>query len=185
MSAVFLGSYFANQELPGGKEPRIAFLGRSNVGKSTLINRLAGAKIARVSKAPGRTRALNLFRIQDRWIFGDFPGYGFAKVSRAEKAQFELLAEYFLNSRNFSYAIQIVDARHPAMKTDLYLQEWLRSCNIPYTLVLNKSDKLNQKQRSEAKKTVQEIFPDRPVVFSSSLSNEGKKELQHILHKLS
>ena len=92
MTATFLGSFVAGQDLPESDQPRVAFLGRSNVGKSSLINLITAGKVARVSKTPGRTRMLNLFKV-DHLVFGDFPGYGYAKVSKTERKQWEALIE--------------------------------------------------------------------------------------------
>ena len=184
MSAVFLGSFVPPNPLPKGKEPRIAFLGRSNVGKSSLINLLAGAKIARTSKTPGKTQMLNLFSIQDRWVFGDFPGYGFAKVSRVQQKQFQRLVDHFLNEQHFQYTIQIIDSRHPAMSTDLELHEWLQSSGLQHLIVLNKSDKLNRKERMATVKQAQISFPGAAIIFASSLTKEGKREIEKILGNL-
>ena len=180
----FLGSYVGDQELPAAKQPRIAFLGRSNVGKSSLINLLTSTNIARVSKTPGRTRALNLFRIHERWIFGDFPGYGFAKVSKQERKQWEGLIEKYLTAENFSFAVQIVDSRHPDMDSDIQLRNWLIQRNLRCVVVLNKSDKLNQKERVEADRKAKQIFSGQPLLFASTLTKEGKRELEKILGDL-
>ena len=109
-------------ELPEVDGIWIAFLGRSNVGKSSLINLLTKSSIARVSKTPGRTQALNLFRVEDKWIFGDFPGYGYAKVSKQIRHDWDRLIRKFLTAENFQHAIQIVDSRHPGLEADLQLQ---------------------------------------------------------------
>lgn len=184
MGAVFLGSFVAAQKLPRQSGPQIAFLGRSNVGKSSLINLLAGSRIARVSKTPGRTRTLNLFRIDNWCTFGDFPGYGFARVSKKERKEWKILIESFLTPDNFQYAIQIVDARHPGLELDLQLVEWLREQSIPGLIVLNKADQLNQKERTEAGRKAREAFPERSLLFASTVTNEGKREMEMILQKL-
>jgi len=149
-----------------------------------VINLLAGTKIAKVSKTPGKTQTLNLFLIQDRWVFGDFPGYGFAKVPEAQKRQFELLVKEFLNPVNFQFAIQIVDARHPGMDSDILLMEWLKASRLPHLIVLNKSDKLNRKERTASEKQACKSFPDEAVLFASTLSGEGKREIEKILNQL-
>ncbi len=174
----------AAQKLPRQSGPQIAFLGRSNVGKSSLINLLAGSRIARVSKTPGRTRMLNLFRIDDRYVFGDFPGYGFARVSKKERKEWKTLIESFLNREYFQYAIQIVDARHPGLDLDLHLVEWLQNQSIPGLIVLNKADQLNQKERIEAGRKAREAFPGRSLLFASTVTKEGKQEMEMILQKL-
>jgi GTP-binding protein len=184
VNAVFLGSFVPPNPLPREKYPKIAFLGRSNVGKSSLINLLAGEKIAKTSKTPGKTQLLNLFLVNERWIFGDFPGYGFAKVSKIQRKQFQRLVDHFLNEEHFQYAIQIVDSRHPAMSTDLELHEWLQSSGLQHLIVLNKSDKLNQKQRMATIKQAQISFPKSAIIFASSLSKEGKREIEKVLGHL-
>ena len=184
MSAEFLGSFVAPNPLPENRKPRIAFLGRSNVGKSSLINLLAGTKIAKVSKTPGKTQTLNLFNVDEQWIFGDFPGYGFAKVSKQQQKQFQKLVDYFLNDQHFQYAIQIVDSRHPAMSTDMELHEWLQASGLRHLVVLNKADKLNQKQRRATAKQAQISFPGAAIIFASTLTKEGKREIEKILGEL-
>ena len=184
MSAVFLGSFVAPNPLPEQKQPRVAFLGRSNVGKSSLINLLAGTKIAKVSKTPGKTQTLNLFLVDDRWVFSDFPGYGFAKVAKTQRKQFQKLVDHFLNEEHFQYAIQIVDSRHPGMPADMELHEWLLSSSLKHLIVLNKSDKLNQKERHATVKQAQMNFPGSTIVFASALTKEGKREIEWILGQL-
>ncbi len=184
MSAVFLGSFVSPNPLPERKQPRVAFLGRSNVGKSSLINLLTGTKIAKVSKTPGKTLTLNLFSVNDRWVFGDFPGYGFAKVSKGQRKQFQKLVDHFLNQDFFQYAIQIVDSRHPAMSMDMELHEWLQASGIKHLVVLNKSDKLNQKERIATEKQAQFSFPGTSILFTSAFTKEGKREIEKILDQL-
>lgn len=166
------------------REPKIAFLGRSNVGKSSLINLLTRSQVARVSKTPGRTRTLNLFRVQQTLIFGDFPGYGFARASKQERQEWQTLIETFLRSEYFDFAVHIVDARHPGLEPDLQLQEWLRRRRIPNLIVLNKADKLNQKERADAERKARQAFFDQPLLFASSLTKEGKRELEKTLQNL-
>jgi len=170
--------------LPKGREPRIAFLGRSNVGKSSLINLLTGSKIARVSKTPGRTRALNLFRVEEQCVFGDFPGFGFAAVSKQERRQWEKLIEKFLRPQYFRLAVHIVDSRHLAMESDLQLRDWLKSSEMDFVTVFSKADKLNQKERAEATRKADELLFGQPLLFASTVTKEGKRELEKILGDL-
>lgn len=184
MNVVFLGSFVGNNDLPQGSEPRVAFLGRSNVGKSSLINLLIGSRAARVSKTPGRTRALNLFRVEDRWVFGDFPGFGFAKVSKKERDEWQALVRHYLTPNLFRFAVHIVDSRHPGLESDLQLQNWLRHKRIPCVVVLNKVDQLNQKERADAERKAKTAFSDQPLLFASSITKEGKRELEKTLQNL-
>jgi GTP-binding protein len=185
VSTVFLGSFVeASAKLPRVNLPWIAFLGRSNVGKSSLINLLTGSQAARVSKTPGRTQALNLFQVEESWIFGDFPGYGYARVSQETRRQWKTLVENFLTADNFSYAVQVVDARHPGLETDLMLSRWLKHQEIPELIVLNKSDKLNRKERAEAEREARKAFPGQRLLFASASTKEGRHEIRKILQTL-
>lgn len=185
MTTVFLGSFVdASVKLPKDGLPWIAFLGRSNVGKSSLINMLTGSQAARVSKTPGRTQMLNAFRVDDDWNFGDFPGYGYARVSQELRRQWKGLVEGFLKAENFHFAVQVVDARHPGMETDLMLFRWLKHQRIPGLIVLTKSDKLNQKERAGAERGARKAFPGQPLLFASSSTKEGKHEIRKILQTL-
>jgi GTP-binding protein len=183
-TAAYLGSFTADQHLPDRKEPRVAFLGRSNVGKSSFINWLTGTKIARISKTPGRTKALNLFAVEGEMILGDFPGYGYARVSKDERKQWEKLINKFLSSDQFRCAVQIVDARHPGMESDLQLHEWLVQRKLPHMIVLNKADKLNRKERVAAGRQAQQAFFGQPLLFVSTFSSEGKREIEKTLQNL-
>ncbi len=184
MSSEFLGSFTAASELPELKGIWIAFLGRSNVGKSSLINLLTRSTIARVSKTPGRTQALNLFGVEEKWIFGDFPGFGYARVSKQMRHDWNRLIRKFLTAEYFQLAIQIVDSRHPGMDADVKLNEWLSRQRLPHRIVLSKSDKLNRKERADADRKAREAFPGQPPLFVSAQTKEGKHELRKILESL-
>jgi GTP-binding protein len=185
VSVEFLGSYNrASAGIPGLRMPRVAFLGRSNVGKSSLINLLTNSRIARVSKTPGRTRALNLFAVDQKWVFGDFPGYGYAKVAKSEKQEWEQLVQKFLVPSAFDFAVHIVDARHPGMPADEMLRRWLLKKRIPNIIILNKADRLNQRERANADREARKAFPDQPMLFVSTVTREGKRELIKILHNV-
>ena len=154
------------------------------MGKSSLINLLTSSQIARVSKTPGRTQALNLFEVNGDVIFGDFPGYGYARISKETRRQWKKLVEGFLTAENFCGAVQVVDSRHPGMETDLMLYRWLQSKGIPGVIVLNKADKLNQKERVAADREARKAFPGQPLFFASAFSKEGKQEIGKILETL-
>jgi GTP-binding protein len=180
----FIGSFTAKTKLPEVRGIWVAFLGRSNVGKSSLINLLTQSTIARVSKTPGRTQALNLFRVEDKWIFGDFPGFGYAKVSKQMRHDWDRLIRKFLTAEYFQFAVHIVDSRHPGMELDMQLNEWLNQQGLPNVVVLNKADKLNRKERMDADRKARETFSDQPPLFVSTQTNEGKHELRKILESL-
>ncbi len=184
MGLEFIGSFTATTKLPEVRGIWVAFLGRSNVGKSSLINLLTQSTIARVSKTPGRTQALNLFRVEDKWIFGDFPGFGYAKVSKQMRHDWDRLIRKFLTAENFQLAVHIVDSRHPGMELDMQLNEWLNQQGLPNVVVLNKSDKLNRKERMDADRKARETFSDQPPLFVSTQTNEGKHELRKLLESL-
>lgn len=149
-NVVFEKAFGTPEQLTPSDLPEICFCGRSNVGKSSLINALFGRKsLARVSAKPGKTVTINFYRSGDV-RFADLPGYGFAKVSRAEKERWSALMEgYFRSGRNIRMAIQLIDMRHPPTEFDLDMLTFLKSAGIPYCVILTKADKLNKTQTEE------------------------------------
>ena len=146
----FETSFGTPEQLGHSDLPEICFCGRSNVGKSTLINRLFGRKsLARVSSKPGKTVTINFFRAGDI-RFADLPGYGYAKVPFREKTRWSALMEhYFGSDRNIRLALQLIDMRHPPTEFDLSMLAFLREADIPYAVILTKADKLNRKETEE------------------------------------
>ena len=144
-NAVFEKAYATPEQLEVSDLPEFCFCGRSNVGKSSLINRVLGRKsIARVSSKPGKTITINFYRV-DGLRLVDLPGYGYAKVPFAEKSRWsELMEHYFRSGRDIRMVFQLIDMRHPATDFDISMLEFLRHMNIPYTVILTKSDKLNK-----------------------------------------
>ena len=140
------------EDFPRDGFPEIAFMGRSNVGKSSLLNRLLGTHgLARTSKTPGRTRAINFFRVNDRIYFVDLPGYGYARVPEPMRRQWKGLVEAYLEGpERLDLAIQLVDARHDPTDLDLELADWLRSRGLAHRVVFTKADKLSGNQRTRA-----------------------------------
>lgn len=168
-------------------EAQIALAGRSNVGKSSLINALAGRKkLAKVSATPGKTRSVNFYRVEPyNFYLVDLPGYGYAKVSLAEKKRWaELVEGYFQQERNLALVVQLVDMRHPPTKDDLHMIEFLCDGGFPFLVALTKSDKLNQTERRQRLAALEEAFSDyeglRLIPFSS-VTGEGVEELREIL----
>src|SRR5215471_9463264 len=147
-SAEFLKSALNESDWPRDTVPEIAFLGRSNVGKSSLINSLLGVRgLARTSSTPGRTQALNFFLINERFRFVDLPGYGYARAPKDLKAKWSTAATNYLAKRTcLVLSIQIVDSRHEPSKQDLQLHEWLEHHQKPHIIVATKSDKLSNNE---------------------------------------
>src|ERR687889_1092052 len=147
-TAEFLKSAFKEDDWPRDEKPEIAFLGRSNVGKSSLINSLLNVKgLARTSSTPGRTQALNFFLINRRFHFVDLPGYGYARVPRDVRESWgQLVTGYLAKREPLVLSIQIVDSRHEPTSLDLQLREWLLAEGKPFLTVATKSDKLSQNE---------------------------------------
>lgn len=147
----FLISVFDLKQLPTSDMPEIAFAGRSNVGKSSLINRLIKRKnLVKTSGKPGKTQSLNFFLLDNSLYLVDLPGYGYAKVSKKMQASWQTLITGYLESReNLKCVIVIVDLRHAMKIVDLQLVDWLRSRGVPFLLVYTKADKLSANQRSK------------------------------------
>lgn len=162
--------------------PQVAFAGRSNVGKSSLLNRLVGIKnIAKVSQTPGKTRAVNFFMTDANIMLVDLPGYGYAKVSKSVSRQWgQLIESYLLDNDRLRGLVHLVDSRHPPTRLDKELNEWLNENKIVYVVVLTKADKLSgnllAKSIVEAKKSLVLTVGTEPLVFSAK-TGRGKKEL--------
>ncbi len=137
-------------DFPTDGRPEVAFMGRSNVGKSSLINRLLGVRdLARTSKTPGRTRSIHFYRVNERIDFVDLPGYGYARVPKPMREEWRALVESYLDRPGRpNLAVQLVDARHEPTDLDLELSDWLRSRGVPRQVVLTKADKLSANERS-------------------------------------
>jgi GTP-binding protein len=181
-SVEFVGSFGYPGTLPEDPRPEVALFGRSNVGKSSLINTLLGRLgTARISKTPGKTRAANYFRINDRFFMVDMPGYGYAKVSKAERERFRRLFEQYLEVPKANAAlVQLIDARHDPTDLDVAGVERLIDTGRPLCLVFTKADKVS---RGSLDKRVGAALrdlgarPDTGVVPFSSVTGQGKREL--------
>ena len=147
-NAVFETSFGTAAQLVKSDLPEIAFSGRSNVGKSSLLNRLLGRKsLARVSSMPGKTVTINFFKLPDCRLV-DLPGYGYAKVSHDEKIRWsELMESYFSSDRNLKLVVQLIDMRHAPSAQDIEMLDYMTECNIPFAVALTKCDKLNKGER--------------------------------------
>jgi GTP-binding protein len=184
-SAEFLKSAFQEEEWPKDPLPEIAFLGRSNVGKSSMINSLLGVKgLALTSSTPGRTRALNFFLINRRCRFVDVPGYGFARVPRYLKSSWEeMVTGYLANRRFLVLSIQIIDSRHEPSDLDLQLHDWLVHYSKPHVVVATKSDKLSNNELGKNVKRARELLEGSRIVIYSATSGRGHKEVWEVIDK--
>lgn len=170
-SAEFLKSAFQAADWPHGNQPEIAFMGRSNVGKSSLINSLLGVRgLARASKTPGRTQSINFFTVNDKFRFVDLPGYGYAKVpEKVRRSWGEMARDYLANRLGLVLSIHIVDSRHKPAELDLQLHEWLDHHQKPYIIVATKSDKLSQNELHKNLARCQtELGTDRVLTYSAT-----------------
>ena len=162
--------------------PEIAFSGRSNVGKSSLINRLLDQKIARTSNTPGRTRQLNFFTINNALTFVDLPGYGYAKVAKSERKGWRRLVEdYLVHAPNLCGVVIIIDIRRGLEEEERALCEFLAHHNRPFLLVATKCDKLKRNQREKQRKILAERIDPEPLLLFSAQNGSGKDELWQAL----
>jgi len=175
-SAEFIKSAFTRRDWPAGDLPEIAFLGRSNVGKSSLLNSLLQRKgLARTSNTPGRTQSINFFLINERFYFVDLPGYGFAKVSKSMREDWGKMAEDYLSEREqLALSIQLVDSRHKPSALDLQLHEWLVFNQSKHVVVATKADKLSANELKKQLRLIEEQMPGSKILPYSSQSGKGR-----------
>jgi len=179
VTAEFLKSAFQESDWPRDSKPEIAFLGRSNVGKSSLINSLLAVRgLARTSSTPGRTQSLNFFQINNRFYFVDLPGFGYAKVPREIKSSWgEMATSYLAKRRQLVLSIHIVDSRHEPTKQDLQLHEWLEESDKPRLVVATKSDKLSNNELRKNLGHIARVLDNDSVMAYSAKSGRGRDEL--------
>ena len=183
VTAEFLLSAFGKDEFPRPEQPEFAFLGRSNVGKSTLLNTLVGQRLAFVSSTPGRTQSINFYRVDRQWVFVDLPGYGYARVSKsAREAWRGVIEAYLLDRSTLALAFLLVDARRGWMDQDVQLKQWLEHYGCPYLVVATKTDKLNQKERSLSQRAFREHYSGE-IVWFSARTGQGVKEIWQTIWK--
>jgi len=188
ISAEFMISAVSDQQYPRGVLSEIAFVGRSNVGKSSLINSLLNRKkLVKTSSTPGKTQMINFFDINHEFVFADLPGYGFAKVPRAVQKKWQSLVEQYLTKReNLRTVVLIVDIRRKPTDLDLHMQEWLEEYEVDYILVATKADKLSQAEQSKQLKKIRQAFlkdTGQEMVAYSCKNQRGRKELWKLLQK--
>jgi len=180
-SAEFIKSAFHPQDYPPDALPEVAFAGKSNVGKSSLINTIVNRKkLARTSSTPGRTQSINFFCINKKISFVDLPGYGFAKVPRKIKQQWKPMVEQYLeNRKSLALVVVILDSRREPATDDRNLLEWLTFYSIPILLVMTKTDKLSRNKIAKQKALIRKILTleENRIVLFSATNGEGKAEL--------
>ncbi|RQP09628.1 MAG: YihA family ribosome biogenesis GTP-binding protein [Chryseobacterium sp.] len=183
-SADFIKSSGKWQECPEATLPEYAFIGRSNVGKSSLINAMMGRKnLAKTSQTPGKTQLINHFLVNENWYLTDLPGYGYAKVSKSNRKEFaKLITNYILNRQNLVNLFVLVDSRHAPQQIDLDFMQWCGESGIPFSLIFTKTDKLTAGKLQENIKHYQdvllqnwEILPE--MYFTSAEKRTGTENI--------
>ena len=179
-SIEFLGSFTEIQQCPKPNKPEYAFIGRSNVGKSSLINALCGrSSLARVSKSPGKTQTINIFEVDDRWRLVDLPGYGYAKVSKKQREQWDqMIINYLTYRTNLVTAFVLVDGRIPPQKVDLDFINRLGKKNVPFSVLYTKWDKVKKKVQAKTRENfenqLRKSWDKLPLMMTtSSLKGDG------------
>ena len=184
----FEAAFGTLKQIPESDLPEIVFAGRSNVGKSSMLNRLFNRKnLARVSSVPGKTITINFFKVEDVRIV-DLPGYGYAKVAKGEKRRLaEMMEGYFQSPRNIKLVVQLVDMRHKPSEDDYIMMRFLQDAGLPFIVAATKSDKLNKTQYNERKNALREELAefgeDLVILPFSSEKGEGTDELKCYIEK--
>lgn len=185
--AQFYACYGLFSQIPASEKIEIVFAGRSNVGKSTLINKIFNRKsLARVSSVPGKTATINFYKLDDIF-FVDLPGYGYAKVAKSEKQRWAGLIEGYLNAdRNIELVFLLIDMRHAPSEDDIHMINFLIDAELPFVIILTKADKLNKTNREKMMKEFAETIPcfeDIHVIPFSSQTFEGVEEVRAIIEE--
>lgn len=179
-SAKFIKGIVGTDPVLADGKLQVAFVGRSNVGKSSMINSLVGSKsLVKSSSTPGRTKEINLFLINERFYFVDLPGYGYAKISAKQAEKMRKMIMWYLeqSKTDIGKAVLIIDAKAGPKKFDIEMKELLESSGHEFVIVANKSDKINQKEKAMLEKKLEEIFPSHEAVFYSSKTGKGREKL--------
>lgn len=180
--AEFIISAVGPKQYPQDGLPEIALVGRSNVGKSSLINALIDRKnLARTSSKPGKTQTLNYYKIENKLYFVDLPGYGFARVSKTEKAKWGNMIEEYLGKREtLQMVLHLIDVRHPPTKDDITMYDWLAHFDVPTMVIATKADKIPKGQWQKHLKLVKDTLklrPDTPLQLFSAETKLGKEDV--------
>ena len=183
--ASFKAAYGTSSQLPESTRPEVSFAGRSNVGKSSLLNKLMYRKgLAKVSQTPGKTATINFYDV-DGTDFVDLPGYGYAKVAKSEKGRWsELIEGYFNQDRDLALVVSLVDIRHEASDLDVNMIGFLQEAELPFAVVLTKADKLSRQQQMKQKAALKKqlkLGADVPLVVCSSEKGTGIDELRSLI----
>lgn len=182
----FLKSVAQRDQRPTPPKPEIAVIGRSNVGKSSLINTLFNRKnLAKISSTPGKTRLINYFSIDNQLYFVDLPGYGYAKLSKRIRSGWQKNIEaYFKNNQELKLVLLLLDSRHEIMDNDRRMIDWLQHYQISYIMVLTKSDKISNNQYRVISLKLSEEYPNHEILRFSSKNKTGREDILHILEQI-
>ena len=186
----FAAAYGTSKQIPGGVLPEIAVCGRSNVGKSSLLNKLMYRKnLAKVSSKPGKTATVNFYQIDKKIHLVDLPGYGYAAKAKSEKERWsELIDGYFDQDRPFAMVLSLVDIRHEATKLDIAMMSYLLSCELPFAVVLTKADKLSRNQQNKMESVIRkqlQLPKEVQILKTSSEKNDGIEDLRRFISEAS
>lgn len=186
-NASFKAAYGTSEQLPASTLPEVSFAGRSNVGKSSLLNKLMYRKgLAKVSSTPGKTATINFYDV-DGVDFVDLPGYGYAKVSKAEKGRWsELIEGYFNQERIFALVVSLIDIRHDPSALDKHMVEFLKASGLSFAIALTKADKLSKQQQAKQRASIRKALDlpkGTPMVVTSSESGTGIDELRTLISR--
>jgi GTP-binding protein len=180
--AIFSGSFVREDKCPIDNKPEYAFIGRSNVGKSSLINMLTGKKdLAKVSQTPGKTQTINYFLIDNEWYMVDLPGIGYARISRSKREEWEKMIHFFLKNRtNLQYVFMLLDAMIPPQKIDIDFINWMGENRIPFVIVYTKTDRILPRDLKKNLKLIQDeilkYWEQLPPQFISSAEKKRGRE---------
>ncbi|MGN0609443.1 MAG: ribosome biogenesis GTP-binding protein YihA/YsxC [Oscillospiraceae bacterium] len=188
-SAEFYAAYGEYKQLPPAEKTEFAFAGRSNVGKSSLINKIFNRKsLARVSSVPGKTATINFYKV-DNCFMADLPGYGYAKIAKSDKLRWSSLIEgYLMSGRDIALIFQLIDMRHPPSADDLHMINFMIDNELPFVIVFTKADKLNKTERAarmEGFRKEIEYFDDITTVEFSAVTGEGVEKIRSIIEEVS
>jgi GTP-binding protein len=177
-STEFLGSFEKLTQCPTTAFPEFAFIGRSNVGKSSLINYVTGVKgLAKTSQTPGKTKLLNYFLVNESWRLVDLPGYGYAKLSKVEIARISaMIKDYLLNREFLNTVFLLIDSRVPPQKIDLEFANWMGENQIPFVIVFTKTDKVKVTYMEQFKQKMLESWEELPPTFATTAERKQGKE---------